>query len=247
MGIEIMSAISSETVSHFSSNPLFSCIITLYTLIVIYFPCALKIYLSPVLILTAVLLLFLLRLGAIQRLQNRNPDRNENEQNTESKENNRDGVLDEPEKSGFFDKVDKWVAFQGETGIGPNPEPDFEGSFVEWDVKAPLEVIYEAYEGEEDELEDDNERHQNSEPTWSATLERYPSLSMYYPETDSETSSDGGFSASGEWDSPESVCFRWEDEDRAGLLIEIALDSNSKKHWGPGFQVEEDNLIEIAL
>ncbi|KAJ9136237.1 hypothetical protein P3X46_033332 [Hevea brasiliensis] len=238
--IEIMSAISSETIFHLSSNPLFSCIITLYALILIYFPHALKISLSTVLILSALLLLFLLRLGAIQRLHNKKPDENE------SKENNRDGDLDEAEKSSFLAKEDKWVAFQGETGIDSNPKPDFEVSFVEWDMRAPLEVIYEAYEGEEDE-ENDNEKHEDSDPTRTAALERYPSLSMYYPETDSDTSSDGGFWVNGEWDSPESVCFRWEEEDKAGLLIEIALDSNDKKQPGLGFEVEEDNLIEIDL
>ncbi|KAJ9168936.1 hypothetical protein P3X46_020410 [Hevea brasiliensis] len=226
-----------------SSNPIFSCIITLYTLILLYFPQALKIFLSPVLIVTALLILFLLRLGSIQ---SRNPEKNENEENIERKENG-DGNFVEAEKFGFLAKVDKWVSFQDETGPYPNPKPDFEESFVEWDVRAPLEVIFEAYEGE-----DDNEKHQDSDDhTRSAALQRCPSLSMYYPETDSDTSSDGGYSVNGEWDSPESVCFRWEDEDRAGLLIEIALDSDDKKFSGSGlcfdFQDEDDNLIEIDL
>ncbi|KAF2303446.1 hypothetical protein GH714_018411 [Hevea brasiliensis] len=195
--VEIMSYIS-------SSNPIFSCVITLYTLILFYFPQALKIFLSPVLIVTALLILFLLRLGSIQ---SRNPEKNENEENIERKENG-DGNFVEAEKFGFLAKVDKWVSFQDETGPYPNPKPDFEESFVEWDVRAPLEVIFEAYEGE-----DDNEKHQDSDDhTRSAALQRCPSLSMYYPETDSDTSSDGGYSVNGEWDSPESVCFRWEDE-----------------------------------
>ncbi|EEF37703.1 hypothetical protein RCOM_1095870 [Ricinus communis] len=232
---------TSETISHLSTNPLFSCIITLYTLILLYFPHPFKIFLSPVLILTALLLLFLLRLGAVQRLQTPDPDKNDKKENTESREITENNVSVE-ENCG---SVDKWV----ETGLDPNQsKPDFEESFVEWNVRAPLEIIYEAYEGEGDVDEDVKNE------TRSGRLQRYPSLSMYYPETDSDSSSDGDFSVTGEWDSPDSVCFRWEDEDRDGLLIEIALDrNNDKKHSGLDsgvdldFYVEEDNLIEIDI
>lgn len=244
--VEIMSFISSEMISNLSSDPLFSCIITLYTLILLYFPHSLKICVSPILIVTALLILFLLRLGAIQ---SREPEKNEKKDCIESEEN-RDGNFHEEEKSGVLAKVDKWVVFQDETFCDPNSRSDFEVSFVEWNVRAPLEVIHEAYEGEEED-EDDNENNQDSDPTRSAALQRYPSLSMYYPDTDSDTSSDGDFSLNGVWDSPESVCFKWEEEDRAGLLIEIALESNSNDKklsgLGSGFQVEEDNLIEIDL
>ncbi|KAI6704933.1 hypothetical protein NL676_007895 [Syzygium grande] len=77
-------------------------------------------------------------------------------------------------------------------------------------------------------------------------LERYPSLSMCYPDSDSDSSSprgaDFGFGGSGgsgsDWDSPENGVFRWDAEDVGEGLIEIALDS----HGG-----EEENLIEIDI
>ncbi|XP_050212864.1 uncharacterized protein LOC126664503 [Mercurialis annua] len=188
-----------------SNNPLFSCIITLYTLILLYSPQPFKFFLSPVPLITAVLLLFLLRLGSVQRLQSQNPD-GKNGTQLES-------VEFDVQEINFVKRVEC--------------PPDFEDSFVEWNVRAPLEIIYECEEDEDNGSE----------------LERYPSLSMYYPETDSDSSSDGGFSVTGEWDSPEN---EW--------LIEIALDNNNgKKYSGlgmdldSGFCVEEDNLIEIDL
>ncbi|KAI5331080.1 hypothetical protein L3X38_021206 [Prunus dulcis] len=135
-----------------------------------------------------------------------------------------------------------------ESKMGFDPNPCFEDFFVEWNLKAPLEVIYEENEGEEDEM-DRNGNDPNSKPEQESQvqgLERYPSLSMYYPESDSDSSSDGGYSVTGVWDSPETMCFRWEEEDREGL-IEIALEENSKR--GMDFQVdhEEENLIEIDI
>jgi hypothetical protein len=46
------------------------------------------------------------------------------------------------------------------------------------------------------------------------------------------------------WDSPENMCYRWDEEDREGL-IEIALDGCKKKTLG--FQFEEENMIEIDI
>ncbi|KAL5772551.1 hypothetical protein ACOSQ2_012475 [Xanthoceras sorbifolium] len=141
-----------------------------------------------------------------------------------------------------------------------DPDRRFEEKFVEWNVRAPLEVIYETYEGEEGEDQRDESKDPNNDGKDSPRfgLERHPSLSLYYPESDSDSSSDGDF----DWGSLESVCFRWEDEDREGL-IEIALDdgvdnssynnnNNNKKtdldHLVENFHGEEENnLIEIDI
>ncbi|GKB77147.1 hypothetical protein Tco_0944042 [Tanacetum coccineum] len=61
---------------------------------------------------------------------------------------------------------------------------------LEWNMKAPLEIIYEAYEGEEeDEVNNDNNMVSNDKEI--VGCERYPSLSLSYPESDS--SWDGDF------------------------------------------------------
>ncbi|KAL7262570.1 hypothetical protein ACSBR1_000853 [Camellia fascicularis] len=70
---------------------------------------------------------------------------------------------------------------ESKTKMGLDPNPFYAKSLVEWDMTAPLEVIY---EGEEDEqnnvvLEDKEER--------------YPSLSLYYPESDLDSLSDCDF------------------------------------------------------
>ncbi|MBA0615179.1 hypothetical protein Godav_015348 [Gossypium davidsonii] len=100
----------------------------------------------------------------------------------------------------------------------------FEERFVEWDVRAPLEVIYEDYEGEE---------------ALDRGIERYTSLSRRYSEPEPDSLfSEMGFPVIREWVSSEKRCWRWEEEeeDREGL-IEIALD----------FHGEEDSLIEIDI
>uniref|UniRef100_A0A2P2PLJ7 Uncharacterized protein MANES_17G039100 n=1 Tax=Rhizophora mucronata TaxID=61149 RepID=A0A2P2PLJ7_RHIMU len=216
-----------------SYNPLFSCIITLSALILLYFPCALKFSASIVFTPTLLFLLFLLRLGAGQRVPHQNPAPKDD---AGSEEKNGDAQLVQGGDSEFFTPLD---ACRSETVLDRSPNPDFEESFVEWDVRAPLEVIYEAYEGEEDE--------EDSDPTRFMDLETYPSLSTYYPETDSDSLSEGEFPITRYWGSPENDCFEWEEEVREGLGIEIALDANCKKHPDPGFHVEEDNLIEIDI
>ncbi|XP_022777371.1 uncharacterized protein LOC111318766 [Durio zibethinus] len=222
--IEIVTMVSSSktiyNLSSLSSNdPLFSCIVTLYVLILLYFPqsFSLKILFSPVLILTASLLLSLLRLGAIQ---------------TETKEKRSVAEAEvEAEKTDFSQQELKWET------CNEDPEPkmqSFEETFVEWDVRAPLEVIYEAYEEGEDPKEND--------PNSTRVIERYPSLSLYYPESDSDSSSsETDFLAIGNGFSSEKICYSWEEEDREGL-IEIALDKKDLD-----FRGEEDNLIEIDI
>ncbi|WCJ26931.1 hypothetical protein M5689_008712 [Euphorbia peplus] len=307
--------------SSLCSDPLFSCIITLYTLILIFYPYPLQIFLSPTLILTSLILPFLLRLGSIQippeteRNSTREDPENKNireknrdthldsDETSESialfdkwvdktelnltgnvagnknisgkKRVDRDNHLDSDEHLGLIDKwvvkaelnvagedagnrenrdthvdankktqsstqIDKWVESQIELGFQLSPlKPKFEDSFLEWNVRAPLEVIYEAYEEGEEEDDKDYEFSKGYQ---------FPSLSMYYPETDSDSCSDDGFPVTGGWDSPESVYLKWEEEDREGMLIEIALDIDGGKHPpGTGFQFEEDNLIEIDI
>lgn len=229
--IELVNMVSSSktlsNLSFLSSNdPLFSCIITLYILILLYFPqtFSIKILFSPVFILTTSLLLSLLRLGAIQRIQ------------TETKEKRSDVVEAEAGKKEESSQQElKWVSCK------KDPEPiilqSFEETFVEWDVRAPLEVIYEElYEGEEGEDPNGNC------PNPTRVTERHPSLSLYYPESDSDSSSsETDNQAIGEWVSSEKMSYRWEDEDREGL-IEIALDARDLDFHG-----EEENLIEIDI
>lgn len=223
------------------ADPLFSSIVTLYILILLYAPHTIfsKIILSPVLIITFILLLTLLRLGATQR--------NENKESTESNCTNSNSEAADHETtsstSSYIPHQDhNWVACS-DSNFGPNP--CFENSFVEWNVRAPLEVIYEACEGEDD----DEENVKDPDNKGPFCVDKYASLSLYYPETDSDTSSDGcDFLAFPDQGSPESVCYRWEDEDREGL-IEIALDNNNnrnKKKERLDFE-EENNLIEIDI
>ncbi|XP_057488410.1 uncharacterized protein LOC130774402 [Actinidia eriantha] len=211
-----------------SSDPLFSIVITLYTLIFLYFPrFFLGIVFSPVLISTGVLLLALLRLGAIQRIE-------EEFNSTETEQTHNDS---KPEDR-------KWVSPKSNPGteievgsdLGPDQNPFYAESFFQWNVRAPLEVIYEEHEGEEGEQNQDVSIGER-------TIDRYPSLSLSSPESDPESSSDDDFPLIGDWDPLESVCFRWDEEDREGL-IEIELDGKKKVEL---FHFEEENLIEIDI
>lgn len=251
----------SNLLSPISSSPLFSSIVSFYTLILLYFPhLFLRIVFSPVLILTGILLFTLLRLGAAQRLleneftdytlhvQTDPPEESKSKSQSQSQ-----SQISEPE---ITEQVTCRSETESETKTGhPDPITCFEVSFsfVEWNVRAPLEVIYEEHEGEEAE-EDPKDDYSDPNATRQFGLERSSSLSLYYPESDSDDSSDegdlGDFPVIGEWSSPESACFAWEEEDREGL-IEIALDHGDKKCSGSsldlGFHVEEENLIEIDI
>ncbi|GAV66324.1 hypothetical protein CFOL_v3_09834 [Cephalotus follicularis] len=200
-------------------NPLISCFIALYTPLLLYFPQKLiDILLSPVPILTAILLLSLLRLGATQKTHITNTAANK--QNT--------GI--EAQETAVLLQEHNWVTCQPIACF--DPDPGFEEDFVEWDVRAPLEVIYEAHEGEEEEEENDSD-HEEYDPTrlmWSP---------LYYPETDSDSSSQGDLRMSGD------LCFRWGEEDR-DWMIEIPLDGDNSR-IEMGFHVEEENLIEIDI
>ncbi|KAF9669752.1 hypothetical protein SADUNF_Sadunf14G0140100 [Salix dunnii] len=127
-----------------------NCIITLYTLILLYFPQAHKLSISPILVITFTLLLFLLRLGAIQRLQLSVTEGDETIEIKQSKDTN----FGKSSDSCSLTHVDKWGASRcaEKDRFHPGPSPKLEVSFVEWDVSAPLEVIYE----EEEEQENPN-------------------------------------------------------------------------------------------
>ncbi|KAJ4912814.1 hypothetical protein Rs2_07435 [Raphanus sativus] len=61
------------------------------------------------------------------------------------------------------------VTRPGKSKEGENKQDsDRSHEFVEWDLRAPLEVIHEAYEEDEEE-----------NPTRFREIERYPSLSLY--------------------------------------------------------------------
>ncbi|KAE9452653.1 hypothetical protein C3L33_15449, partial [Rhododendron williamsianum] len=238
-----------ETLSSLSKDPLFSTLVTFYTLVIIYLPSLfLKILSSPVLISTAILLLTLLRLGAIQKEFNSTEDRYDDESEIGSSipsENDAltNTILLENQESGpACADVPKTNIV--DTEMGSDPSDFYAESFVEWDVRAPLEVIHEGYEGEGDERNDDV-RNEKTEAAPVSSIERYPSLSLYYPESDSDGSSDGGdFAGIGGWDSPEITCFMWDEEEKGEDLIEIAFDEKGRSGV---VQFEEENLIEINI
>ncbi|KAI8567520.1 hypothetical protein RHMOL_Rhmol02G0129200 [Rhododendron molle] len=252
-----------ETISSLSKDPLFSTLITFYTLVIIYLPSLfLRILSSPVLISTAILLLTLLRLGAIQRINkefNSTEDRHESEIGSSISSENKNSaafkkiadfsfpennaitntILLENEESGpaCADVPKTNIA---DTEMGSDSSDFYAESFVEWDVRAPLEVIHEGYEGEGDDV-----RNEKTGAAPVSSMERYPSLSLYYPESDSDGSSDGGdFAGIGGWDSPGSTCFMWDEEEKGEDLIEIAFDEKGRSGV---VQFEEENLIEINI
>ncbi|XP_057544145.1 uncharacterized protein LOC130823529 [Amaranthus tricolor] len=134
--------------------------------------------------------------------------------------------------------------------VEPEPVPAFGPNiFLEWDVGAPLEVIYEAYEGEEEE----NDAFLcNVSYTDGEIIEKYE----YYPESDSDSDLDSNSSSK-----------LWFDEREQ--LIEIALDygygnkginnmitkptttnnnnNNSLVDHEEFLYEEDDNLIEIDI
>ncbi|XP_009603006.1 uncharacterized protein [Nicotiana tomentosiformis] len=270
-----INAIPTEQPLHnpMASHSLMSTIVTLYTLILLYFPTTIAF--SPVLISTSLLLLSLLKLGAAQRAkkpESKDPSlqvsrdfayhddctscANDSVFDTDSKPDLdpdpirfHDDYFSNCEKDSVFDpepKPDRDSDCFGESTMDavcgndsaydPEPKPFCGDSFVEWNVRAPLEVIYEAYEEEEEECTEEKREEE------LRVIERYASLSMYYPETDTDSSSDGDSPVIGNWDSPEKLCFQWDEEEDREELIEIELDFCKRNS-----EVEEENLIEIDL
>ncbi|XP_071739836.1 uncharacterized protein [Rutidosis leptorrhynchoides] len=124
---------------------------------------------------------------------------------------------------------------------------DMTMKLLEWNIKAPLEVIYEAYEGEEenDQESTENDKILSDENVVRSCEIRYPSLSMYYPESETSSSSDDNLTINESWETQERV-FEWEDEDDNDMeLIEISLDHS--KTSIEFCHIEEDNLIEIDI
>ncbi|GMN50916.1 hypothetical protein TIFTF001_020074 [Ficus carica] len=261
-----------ETSSHLSSissSPLVSSIVTLYALILLYVPHQfLRILFSPVPIITGILLFSLLRLGATQKCDDETKKSGEEEEalrvletepeqsREESKEIATSSEPDQQITDNWPEEDHNWVDDDSETDSEPEtgfgPDTRFEDSFVGWNLRAPLEVIYEEDE-EEDRTVNSSVKEEEEITKEVVGIERYASLSRYYPESEesenSDDEEDGEFPATGFWDSPESLGFRWEEEDREGL-IEIALDGNKKNDKRGGLDylhVEEDNLIEIDL
>ncbi|XP_021726336.1 uncharacterized protein LOC110693525 [Chenopodium quinoa] len=285
-----------------SYHSLFSCIVSLYTLIFLYFPCVfVKSLLSPLLVSTLVLLLTLLRLGTSQQLkQEQQQQQQQNIDFAEGVKTPRQVIIQndlEPNlkpESGPIQEERNVVKARSTTEPGPKPEhlkhvtcdpgrsveiiDSFENQehkkekgwagpeslewaepepeygpkvFLDWDVGAPLEVIYEAYEGEEE-----GEESQNDVFCKAGIIKRYPSLSRYYPESESDSGSDS--------DSYSYSSSSFDEEEREGL-IEIALDdygynygdkkminmlikpkSGDQKAVYHNFD-DEDNLIEIEI
>ncbi|KAM7255350.1 hypothetical protein ACFE04_020591 [Oxalis oulophora] len=219
-----------------TTNPLCSCIITLYTLILLYFP---QFALSPVLLLTLIILLSLLRLGA-------------NQNSHFPKDQNTLDPIEAEEETDELQQTNKWVMSESELGsiseVGFVKDRDFDTRFVEWDVRAPLRVIYEEEEEEEYDYYYDEETKKEKDPT---RIERYPSLSLYYPETDSDSDGSGEF----EMGFPFPM-IRWEEDHEDNYnkegLIEITLDDNNNNYYYNNniekFHFEDDqNLIEIDI
>ncbi|XP_031480718.1 uncharacterized protein LOC116250880 [Nymphaea colorata] len=126
-------------------------------------------------------------------------------------------------------------------------ERRFSDIFVEWHRRAPLEVIYEDSEGEKDEEAGDRPER----PPAARERVEACSLSLCYPDSDSDSSSDDGFPVIDEWEHPENRYFRWEEEKDDGLIeipIFLGGDRCRSEGRGPGFfPADEDNLIEIDL
>ncbi|XP_023003982.1 uncharacterized protein LOC111497433 [Cucurbita maxima] len=223
-----------------TSDPLLSTLLSFFALTLLYFPRLLwRILFSPIFLLTGFLLLSLLRLGATQRSFLRQTNDNNNQIECEESAENDAAVQSESSTA-----VSESVSGGSKCADSVSCKC-FEESFVQWNVRAPLEVIYEEYEGEDHDKEASNES--DPEPRQVRIgLERYPSLSLYYPETDSDSSSEDNFPTTGDWDSlDDHLCLMWDEDEDRDELIEIALDKTNKK--ASEFLLEEDNLIEIEI
>ncbi|MBA0712819.1 hypothetical protein Golax_011893 [Gossypium laxum] len=192
---ECLKSIEIVTIWKTKSDPSFlSCIITFYILILLYFPPSFSLNLQFSLLLLLSASLLLSLLRLCCAIQRI--------------------------KTETIAKTSLVEAIK--TGSSPK-EMSFEERFVEWDVRAPLEVIYEDYEGEE---------------ALDRGIERYTSLSRRYSEPEPDSFfSEMEFPVIREWVSSDKRCWRWEEEEDREGLIEIALDLHG----------EEDSLIEIDI
>lgn len=218
-------------------NPIFSIVISFYCLILLYLPhLFLSFVFSPVLISTAVLLGTLFRLGSTKHEKEEIFQTAIEEQIWVQPKTDlglavqqKDAIFTpEIEEAGTKEAVMNRV--DGEKGFVRNP--DLSEMFPEWNRNGPLEVIYEEYEGEEDEDSPEKDRRYMG-------VNGFLSSSFDYSDSDSsEGESPERFPPA--WDSPENLCFLWEEKEG---LIEIPLGLKPTV----GFELEEENLIEINL
>ncbi|XP_030473201.2 uncharacterized protein LOC115690859 [Syzygium oleosum] len=180
-----------------SEHPLFPIALTLCALLLIYFPRVfLNVVLSPSLNVGAVVMALALLI--------------------------RIGAAPEAEQ---FKRVGSRSVMGRGSEMGSSPDRCSEVSFAGWDVKAPLGVIHEGYEGQED---NDGGGGPNV----------YGGPTPYVEDTDSEASLEGKFTTTGgDLGSPDRWQFRWDSLEDAEGLIEIALDLDG----------EEENMIEIEV
>ncbi|CAI9777702.1 unnamed protein product [Fraxinus pennsylvanica] len=113
---------------------LFSTIFTLYILILLYFPAFCHgLFSLPVLFFISIILLYLLRLGASQEAQK------------EAGSYSTRKLLPQNEEFSDNDLYRVWNESESTPSPNSNPGPNFLADFfVEWNVRAPLEVIHES-------------------------------------------------------------------------------------------------------
>ncbi|XP_047313326.1 uncharacterized protein LOC124916626 [Impatiens glandulifera] len=182
------------------SHSIFSTFIALYTLLLIYFPYYFfTISLSPLLIsfTTTFLFIALLNLKAQTETEPGSSSAGTGENRADPADKDQECVLSEKENE-----------------LDPRPFCD---EPIGWSIGASLEVIYEDYEGEEEEEEED---------CFFSKIEGYPSLSLFYPETDSDDDE--------------------EDDDDRDEMIEIALNVKGIRDFDHQDD-EDENLIEIDI
>ncbi|KAD4982351.1 hypothetical protein R6Q59_001950 [Mikania micrantha] len=258
--------------SYISSHPLFSTIVTLYTLILIYAPSFfLGIVVSPVFNSAGIILLFLLKLGANEKsetesdyLESRVFDHTDKHyEHITSLEQRFLDLVESHQKQTFFNQdlglefnshddyslVSSHVVERVETRMEMSSnQVDTTMNFHKWNMKAPLEIIYEAYEGvdEEDDDDDDDDDNENMVciDKHLSKFDNYPSLSTYYSESETDSSSDDDFLMIKNLETYKSMFSKWEDYDREELM-EISIDYKKKNI--EFCLVDEDNLIEIEI
>ncbi|MCL7031912.1 hypothetical protein MKW94_018645 [Papaver nudicaule] len=213
--------------SSLTSHPLFSITVAFYSLILLYFPSFfLNLIFSPVLISTGIIISTLLKLGT-------SPE--------SVKENQFLSKPSDHELVEFISCESEKTTEKQDTVI--DKSSCFSESFVEyWNLSAPLDVIYEEYEGQEE--------------VTAVNESAFSCLGRYFPESDDTGSeSDDDFDLINGWDSPLNMSYRWEDEeeedDKEGGLIEIELNDEKRNSFDHRFydEIEEmdDNLIEIEI
>ncbi|XP_031501035.1 uncharacterized protein LOC116264787 [Nymphaea colorata] len=221
-----------STLVPIDSNPLLSAVVSFCLLLLLYAPhILLRLLLSPVIVSAGALLVGILHLGSTKKpLQLEHSST----QATTVEEDGECGKEEENEKE-----------------VVPRPRRRFSDVLVEWNRRAPLEVIYEnEYEGEggdEEAVVDGGRPEYYSSP--ARERKETCALQCYYPESDSDSSSDDGFPAM--WERPDNRCFRWEDDNEDGL-IEIPIFKAKDTCRSPAeeldfYLVDDDNLIEIDL